>query len=78
MTSSIAAADSCHVHFSSPLAASDQAQGAGYSKSEVETDAVDLGLETDAAALKLETDATPLEVETNTAILDLEMETDAA
>jgi hypothetical protein len=68
-TSSIAAADSCHVHFSSPLAASDQAQGAGYSKSEVETDVVDLGLETDA---------TPLEVETNTAILDLEMETDAA
>jgi hypothetical protein len=39
-------ADSCHVHSSLPSAAFDQVQGAGYSKSEVETDMVDLELET--------------------------------
>jgi hypothetical protein len=37
--------DSCHVHSSSPLFASDHVQEAGYSKSKVETDAA-LQLET--------------------------------
>jgi hypothetical protein len=67
MTSSAAAADSCHIHSSSPLVVSDQVRGVGYSKSEVETDVADLELETDVTALELEIDAT---------LLDLEMETD--
>jgi hypothetical protein len=46
--------------------ASDQVQGVGYSKSEVETDTAALELETDTAALKLETDTTALEWETET------------
>jgi hypothetical protein len=46
---------------------SDQVQGEGHSKSEVETDAVALELETNTTALKLEMDAVAL---------DLEMETD--
>jgi hypothetical protein len=40
MTSSATMVDSCHVHPSSSLAASDRVQGAGYSESEVETDDV--------------------------------------
>jgi hypothetical protein len=64
MTFSAAAVDSCHVHSSSPLNASDQVQGAGYSKFEVEIDAADLELETDAAALEMETDADALDLET--------------
>jgi hypothetical protein len=75
-TFSVAAADSCHVHSSSPLATSDQVQGAGYSKSEVETNVDDIELETDVAALKLETAATTVELEKNTTVLDLETETD--
>jgi hypothetical protein len=74
-TSSATTADSCHVHSSSPLAASDHVQGAGYSKSKVEIDAANLKLDTDAAALELETDATTLKLETYITILDLEMET---
>jgi hypothetical protein len=64
MTCFTAAVDSCHVHSLSPLAASDQVQGAGYSESEVETDMAILKLETDAAALELETDAAALKLET--------------
>jgi hypothetical protein len=75
-TSSAAAADSCHVHSLSPLAVTDQVQGAGYSKSEVETDIADLQLETDVATLELETDTTTLKLETDTVVLDLEMKTD--
>jgi hypothetical protein len=47
--------DSCHIHSSSPLAMSDQVQGAGYSESKVEIDATTLKLETDTSALDLET-----------------------
>jgi hypothetical protein len=71
-------ADSCHVHSLSPLAVSDQVQGAGYSKSEVETDMADLKLETDVAALKLEIDAAALKLETYVTVLDLETEIDMA
>jgi hypothetical protein len=53
----------------------DQVQGAGYSKSKVETNAADLELETDAAALELETDAAALELETNAVVFNLETET---
>jgi hypothetical protein len=63
MTSSAAVVDSCHVHSSWPLAAADQVQGEGYSKSKVETDVADLELETNVAALELETDATVLNLE---------------
>jgi hypothetical protein len=66
MTSSAATADSCHVHSSSPLAASDQVQAVGYSESEVETDAADLELETDATTVELGTDAVDLDLETET------------
>jgi hypothetical protein len=45
---------------------SDQAQGVGYSESEVEMD---------AAALELETDVTALELEADMAALELEIET---
>jgi hypothetical protein len=80
--SSTAAGDSCHVHSLSPLPASDQVQGSGYSKSEVETDVTALQLETFMAALELETDVAGFELETNVptleleTTLDLEMETD--
>jgi ABC-type sulfate transport system substrate-binding protein len=76
--------DSCHISSSSLLAASDQVQGVGYFKSEVETDAaalkleidvVALEMETDTAALELKTNAAPLDWETNVANLDLGMET---
>jgi hypothetical protein len=70
--------DSCHIHSSSPLAMSDQVQGAGYSESEVEIDAATLKLETDATTLKLETDAAALELETDTSALDLETVTDVS
>jgi hypothetical protein len=43
---------------------SDQVQGAGYSKSEVETSIVALQLETSTTALELVTDTAPLELET--------------
>jgi hypothetical protein len=76
MTSSAVTADSCHVHSSSPLATSDQVQGAGYSESEMETNMVDLKLETDAATLELEMDTTALELEIDTTVLDLETEID--
>jgi citrate lyase synthetase len=72
MTSSATVAGSCHVHSLSPLAISNQVQGAGYSESEVETDVIDLKLETDVAALKLETNAAALELETNATVLDWE------
>jgi hypothetical protein len=75
-TSSAVVTDSCHVHSSSPLAASDLVQGVGYSEFEVKTDMADLKLETDSAALELETDIGTLKLETNTTILDLEMATD--
>jgi hypothetical protein len=52
--------DSCHVHSSSPLPVSNQVQGMGYSKSEVETGMVVLQLETSAAAFELETSAAAL------------------
>jgi hypothetical protein len=45
---------------------SDQVQGAGYSKSEVETSMTPLKLETSTAALELETSAASLELETDT------------
>jgi hypothetical protein len=67
--------DSCHVHFSSPLAMADQVQGVRYSESEVETDATDLELETDVASHEMEMDAATPELETDAAVLDLEMET---
>jgi hypothetical protein len=53
--------DSSHVHSSSPLAASDQVQGAGYSKSEVETNLAALQLENSVTDLELEIDVTTLE-----------------
>jgi hypothetical protein len=71
--SSAATGDSCHVHSSSPLPASDQVQGLGYSESEVETDTATLQLETSAVTLELETDAADLELETDAAGLELEM-----
>jgi hypothetical protein len=71
-TSSVADADSSHVHSSSSLVVFDQVQGAGYSESEVEIDVAALELETDVAALKLETDAAALELETDTSTLVLE------
>jgi hypothetical protein len=71
MTSSAAAGDSYHIHSSSPLAASDQVQGAGYSESKVETNATDLELETSMANLELEMDATALELEIDVAGLEL-------
>jgi hypothetical protein len=77
-TSSATAADSCHVHSLSPLAVTDQVQGARYSKSEVESDIADLQLETVVATLELETDTTTLKLETDTVVLDLEMETDVS
>jgi hypothetical protein len=75
MTTSAAAVDSCHMHSSLPLAASDQVQE--YSESEVETDGAALELENDVAALKLETDATDLELKTDAATLKLETDTTA-
>jgi hypothetical protein len=63
--------DSYHVHSSLPLPASDQVQGAGYSESEVETNAAALQLETFVADLKLEMDATALELETDAVGLEL-------
>jgi hypothetical protein len=68
MTSSAAAADSYHVHSSSPLVV-DQVEGVGYSESEVETN---------MAALKLEMDMVTLEFETDASVLDLETETDVS
>jgi hypothetical protein len=53
MTSFAAMVDSCHIHFLSPLAASDPVQGAKYSESEVETSAAMLELETFVAPLEL-------------------------
>jgi hypothetical protein len=50
-------------------------QGAGYSESKVEIDAIDLELETNVTALELEMDAAAIELETNTTVLDLETET---
>jgi phage baseplate assembly protein gpV len=64
--------DSYDVHSLSYLPASDQVQGAGYSKSEVEIDAAALQLETYAADLELETDTTALELEADVAGLKLE------
>jgi hypothetical protein len=55
--------DSCHIHFSLLLPASDQVQGAGYSESKVKTDATALELEMNAGALKLEIDAAALDLE---------------
>jgi hypothetical protein len=78
MTSAAAAAESCRVHSSSPLAVVDQVQRAGYSESEVDIDAADLELETDVAALKLEVDAAAFELETDDAVLDLEMKIDVS
>jgi hypothetical protein len=75
MKSSAAVGDSCHVHSSSPLPASDQVQRSGYSKSEVETDVTALELETDAVGLKLETSTAGLELETSATDLELEMYT---
>jgi hypothetical protein len=69
---SIAAGDSCHIDSLSPLHASNQVQGLGYSESEVETDAAALQLETSTTALELETDAVALELETDAAGLELE------
>jgi hypothetical protein len=76
MTSSAVAADSCHIHYLLPLATSNQVQGVGYSKSEVEIDVTDLKLETDVATLELEMDVAALKLETGVVVLDLEMETD--
>jgi hypothetical protein len=66
--------DSYHIHSSSPLSASDQVQGAGYSESEVETDAAALQLETSTADLELDTNVTALELETDVAGLELEID----
>jgi hypothetical protein len=66
--------DSFHIHSSSPLPASDQVQGVGYSESEVETDAAALQLETPVTDLKLEMDATALELEIDTTDLELEID----
>jgi hypothetical protein len=71
-TSSAALGDSYHVHSSLHLPASNQVQGAGYSKPEVETDTAALQLETSVADLKLEMDATALELEADTSGLKLE------
>jgi hypothetical protein len=60
----------------SPLPASNQVQGEGYSESEVEIDAASLQLETSAAAIQLEADAGGLELETDAAAPDLETEID--
>jgi hypothetical protein len=76
MKSSAAADDSCHVHSSSSLPASDQLQGARYFESEVETNTSALKLETFVAALELETNVAALELETDTDALDLETEID--
>jgi hypothetical protein len=76
MTSFAVAADSCHVHSSSPLTTADQMHGMGYSESEMETDTTDLELETDATAFELETDTIALELETDATTLELE--TDAS
>jgi hypothetical protein len=65
-------ADSCHIHSLSPLLASDQVQGAGYSEFEVETDMTALQLEIFAAALELETSMAALELEIDIAALELE------
>jgi hypothetical protein len=78
MTSSVAATDSCHVHFSLPLVVADQVQGVRYSESEVETDTTDPKLETDVASHEMEMDAAAPELETDAAVLDLEMETDVS
>jgi hypothetical protein len=56
------------------LVASNQVQGAGYSKPKVEANTAALQLETSTADLKLETDATALELEAGTA--DLKFKTD--
>jgi hypothetical protein len=66
--------DSYHIHSSSPLPASDQVQGAGYSESEVETDTAALQLETSTDDLELETNITALELETDAAGLELEID----
>jgi hypothetical protein len=76
--SSAATGDSCHVHSSLPLTASDQVQGVGNSKSEVETDVAALELETSATTLELDTNTATLELETDVATLDLEIETELA
>jgi hypothetical protein len=55
----------------------DQVQRAGYSKSEVETNAAALQLETSAADLKLEMGTTALELETDTVGLKSETKLDA-
>jgi hypothetical protein len=79
--SSVAVGDSCHIHSSLHLPASDQLQGAGYCDSEVEMDmaalqleisVTTLELEMDAAALEMETSVTAFELETNAAALKLE------
>jgi hypothetical protein len=77
MTSSAAMTDSCHVHSLSPLSASDQVQGAGYSEFEVKTDASTLKLEASTTALELEMDVTTLELEMNVSALKLETDTTA-
>jgi hypothetical protein len=66
--------DSYHIHSLSPLPASDQVQGAGYSESEVETDTAALQLETSTDDLELETNVTALELETDAAGLELEID----
>jgi hypothetical protein len=65
---------SYHVHSLLPLPASDQLQGVGYLKSEVETDTAALQLETSVANLELEMDATALELEADATDLELETE----
>jgi hypothetical protein len=70
--SSTTAADSCHIHSSSSLLASDQVQELGYSKFEVETNTAALQLETSVTALELETDAAGLKLETSATGLKLE------
>jgi hypothetical protein len=72
MKSSTAMDDSCHVHSSSHLLASDQVQGTCYSESEVETDMAALQLETSMTTLELETDVAALEFETFMIALKLE------
>ena len=62
--SSVAVGDSCHIHSSLHLPASDQLQGAGYCDSEVEMDMAALQLEISVTTLELETDVVPLELET--------------
>jgi hypothetical protein len=76
MTSYTVVVNSYHVHSSSPLATSNQVQGARYSGSEVEIDVANLELETDVAALELEMDTIALELETYAVVFYLEMETD--